>query len=172
VPNGIFPIPQLHSDLTPRSGSRPGLSARLGTRWRRDKLDQELAGGADPRSSTAHALRAAQLGSAGGRSRLANALVEALGDARGPNLGAFGTKTRRRHAGIRDASDGLLALVLRLRDDRPIEVRGAAMAARLLNDRSSPLHRESGPDLQNALRAAYTALDTPDSSTRDLAAAA
>jgi hypothetical protein len=107
-----------------------------------------------------------------GRSRLANALVDALGDARGPNLGTFSLRTRRRHAAIRDAADDLLALVLRLRDDRPIEIRGAAMAARLLNDRGSPLHRDSGQDVRDALRAARTALDTADPAGRDLAAAA
>jgi hypothetical protein len=170
VPNGIFPVPQFHSDLTPRVRSRPSLFARLRTRWRRDKLDQQLAGGADPRSSTTLGLRAAQLGSASGRSRLANALVEALGDARGPNLGAFRTKTLRRHAATRDASDELLALVRRLRDDRPIEIQGAAMAARLLNDRGNPLHRDSGQDLQDAFRAARAALDTPDSATEELSA--
>jgi hypothetical protein len=170
MPSGIFPVPQFRSVPTPRS--RPSLFARLRTRRQRDKLDRQLAGGADPRSSAALTLRAAQLSSASGRSRLANALVEALGDARGPNLGALRLKTRRRHAATRDASDDLLALVLRLRDDRPIEIRGAAIAARLLNDSGSPLHRDGGRDLQDALRAARTALDAPDSATQDLPAAA
>jgi hypothetical protein len=172
VPNGIYPVPQFRSDPTARERSRPSLSARLRTRWRRDELDRQLAGGADPRSSARLTLRAAQLSAASGRSRLANALVDALGDARGPNLGAFRLKPRRRDAATRAAADDLLALALRLRDDRPIEIQGAAMAARLLNDRSSPLHRDGGQDLQDALRAARTALDAPDSATQDLAAAA
>jgi hypothetical protein len=172
VPNGIYPIPQFRSDPNPHGRSRPGLFARLRTRWRRDRLDQQLARGADPESSTELSLRRAQLGSGRGRSRLANALVEALGDARGPNLGAFRMQTRRRHAEIRDAADDLLALVLRLREDRPIDVRGAAMAARLLSDRGSPLHRDSGEDLQVAFRAARIGLDAADPASRDLAAAA
>jgi hypothetical protein len=172
VPNGIYPIPQFRSDPNDHRRSRPSLFARLRTRWRRDKLDQQLARGADSESSTELSLRRGQLGSGSGRSRLANALVEALGDARSPNLGAFRMQTRRRHAAIRDAADDLLALVLRLREDRPIDVRGAAMAARLLSDRGSPLHRDSGEYLQDAIRAARIGLDAADPASRDLAAAA
>ena len=153
VPNGIFPIPQLHPDPTPQG------------------LDEQLARGVDP-ESTELRVRAAELRSHRGRSRLANGLVEALGDARGGNLGAFRIRTRRRHAAIREAADDLLPLVLRLRDERPIEVRGAAMAARLLNDRGSPLHGDDAEALQGALRAAQAALDAADAETRSLPTAA
>ena len=64
------------------------------------------------------------------------------------------------------------AQVLRLRDERPIEIRGAAMAARLLNDRGSPLHRDDAEELQGALRAAHAALDAADPAPRSLPAAA
>jgi hypothetical protein len=106
------------------------------------------------------------------RARLANALVAALGDARGANLGAFRLKTRRRHEAIRKSADDLLALVLRLRDDQPISVRGAAMSARLLSDGASPLHRDSAHDLQHAIRTARFALDADGAEIRDLPAAA
>jgi hypothetical protein len=158
VPNGVFPVPKFRP--TPSSvGRRPSLAARVRTRWSRDRLDHELAHGADPDTSTDLGLRAAQLRSPAERARLANALVEALGDARGPNLGAFRLKTRRQHAAIRESADDLLALVLRLRDDQRISVRGAAMTARLLSDGASPLHRDSGKDLRQAIRAARFALD-------------
>jgi hypothetical protein len=65
-----------------------------------------------------------------------------------------------------------LALVLRLRDDQPISVRGAAMSARLLSDGASPLHRDSAHDLQHAIRTARFALDADGAEIRDLAAAA
>lgn len=172
MPNGIFPIPQFRDAPTPGARPRPSMVTRLRTRRRRNELDRQLAGGADPESSAALGLRAAQLSSADGRSRLANALVETLGDARGPNLGAFGMKTRGRHAAIRDATDDLEALVQRLRGDQPIEIRGAAMAARLVDDRGSVLHRGSGQDLEDALRAARSALDTADPVSPILAAAA
>jgi hypothetical protein len=172
MPNGIFPVPQFHSDPTPRTVMRAGLVARVRTRLRRNELDEQLACGVDPETSVDIRLRAAQLRSTKGRSRLANALVEALGDARGPNLGAFRMRTRHRHAAIREAADDLRPLLLRLRDERPIETRGAAMATLLLNHRGSPLHHESGPELQVALRAARAALDAADPPGRSLATAA
>lgn len=172
MPSGIFPVPQFHSDPTPRAAMRAGLVARARTRLRRNELDEQLARGVDPETTVELTLRAAQLRSNGGRSRLANALVEALGDARGPNLGAFRIRTRRQHSALREAADNLQLLVLRLRDERPIEIRGAAMASRLLNDRGSPLHHGNGQELQGALRAARAALDAADSATRNLATAA
>ena len=171
MPSGIFPVPKFRS--TPSSvRSRPSLAVRVRTRWRRDRLDEELARGADPAATVELGLRAAQLHSPAGRTRLANALVETLGDARGPNLGAFTTKARRRHAAIRECADDLMALILRLRDDQPISVRGAAMTARLLSDGASPLHSDSGQDLQRAIRAARVALDATGAATQDLATAA
>ena len=46
------------------------------------------------------------------------------------------------------------------------------MAARLLNDSESPLHRDSAPELQEVLRAARAALDASDPATLSLATAA
>lgn len=53
----------------------------------------------------------------------------------------------------------LRALVARLRDDRPIDIQGAAMTARLVNDRSSPLYRDGGQRLGSAVLSARLALD-------------
>jgi hypothetical protein len=172
MPNGIFPVPEFRSNPSRAVRTGPSLAVRIRTRGGRNRLDDELARGTDPSVSPELRLRAAQLRSPAERSRLANALVEALGDARGPNLGAFRVKTRRQHAAIRDYADDVLALVLRLRDDRPIDVRGAAMTARLVNNGASPLHRESGQDLQDAILAARVALDVTQRATPDLARAA
>jgi hypothetical protein len=169
MPSGIFPVPEFRSIPVRR---RPTLAARTRMRWTRKRLDEELARGADPEKSAELRLRAAQLRSRSERSRLANALVDTLGDARGPNLGAFRMKTRRQHAVIREYADDVLALVGRLRDDRPVETRGVAIAARLVDDGASPLHRNGGRDLQHELRAARFALDTPAATAEDLAAAA
>jgi hypothetical protein len=65
-----------------------------------------------------------------------------------------------------------MALVLRLRKDEPIAVRGAAMTALLVRGRSSPLRHGDGRDLHYAIRAAHVALAAPDRGTHDLAAAA
>ena len=172
MPSGVFPVPRFRPTPSGRGGTRPSLAVRVRTRWTRNRLDHELAHGADPGTSAELSLRSAQLGSPAERSRLANALVEALGDARGPNLGAFTLKARTQHAAIRESADELQALVLRLRDDQPISVRGAAMTARLLSDGASPLHRDSGQDLRHAIRAARFALDATGVAAEDLAAAA
>ena len=170
MPNGIFPLPEFRPPRHVRT--RPTLAVRIQTHWRRNRLEEELSHGADPATSAELSLRAVQLRSPAERGRLANALVETLGDARGPNLGAFTVNTRRQHAAIREYADDLLALVLRLRDDQPVDVRGAAMAARLLHDRESSLHRNPGQDLQQEIRAARLALDATGSTTHGLAAAA
>jgi hypothetical protein len=170
VPPGIFPVPKLRP--TAADPGRPSLALRVRMRRRRNHLDDELAQGADPAVSSELGLRAAQLRSHAGRSKLAKALVEALCDARGPNLGAFRMKTRRQHVAIREAADDLLALVLRLRDGEPIHVRGAAMTARLLNDGASPLHHDNRQDLRHALRAARVALDSTGRAAQDIPMAA
>jgi hypothetical protein len=170
VPPGIFPIP----NFRPSAGdpTRPSLGLRVRNRRRRDRLDSELARGVDPSASAELGLRAAELRSASGRRELANALAETVGDARGPNLGAFRMKRRRKHAAIREAADDVLGLVQRLRDGEPIDVRGAAMTARLLNDGASPLHQDSPQDLRQAIRVARVALGPTGRATEDLAKAA
>ena len=170
MPPGVFPVPKFRPTTT--DPARPSLALRVRTRRRRNRLDDELARGADPAASSELGLRAAQLRSEVGRRKLANALVKAVGEARGPNLGAFRAKTRRQHARIRQYADALLALVLRLRDDQPIDVRGAAMTAQLVNNRRSPLYREGGQDLQDALLAARDALEVTHPATHVLAKAA
>jgi hypothetical protein len=172
VPSGIFPVPKFRS--TPRRGvgTRPGPVVRMRTRWRRERLDDELACGANPAASAELRLRAAQLRSPAERSRLANAMVEALGDARRPNLGAFRLKTRRQHDVIRESADDLMALVARLGEDQPISVQGAAMTSRLVRHGATPLRRGNGQQLRHAIRAAMVALDTSGWQTSDLATAA
>jgi hypothetical protein len=71
-----------------------------------------------------------------------------------------------------ECADDLTALVLRLRDDQPIAVRGAAMTARLLNNGASPLHRDNAQNLRHAIRAAQVALDATGCDTQDLETAA
>lgn len=137
------------------------LGARIRTRLRRKKLDDDLARGGDPAASPERRLRAEQLNSPGERLKLANTLVEALGGARMNHLGPFRRKLRERDAAIRGSAEELLALARRLRDGEPIEVRGAAMAARLVRDRASPFNGPSVAELRAELCAAYAALDSP-----------
>jgi hypothetical protein len=67
-----------------------------------------------------------------------------------PSWGISGCE-RGDTSALREPADDLPALVLRLRDDHPTDVRGAAMTSLLLNDGASPLHRNSGKDLRRAL---------------------
>ena len=136
MPNGVFPVPKFRH--VPHARTRPSLAVRVRTRWRRNRLDEELAHGVDPATSAELSLRAAQLRSPAERARLANALVETLGDARRSEPRAFTVKARRQHAAIREYADDLLALVLRLRDDRPVDVRGAAIDRLAAERRSEP----------------------------------
>jgi hypothetical protein len=159
MPSGVTPVPQFHWKPSPPSGTHPTLTLRMRTRWRRDRLDDELASGADPASSPELSLRAAQLKSREVRLRLANAIVEKLGRAHEPNLGRFTPAGYRQHAEVREYADNLRALVARLRDDRPIDLQGAAMTARLVNDRTSPLHRHGSDSLGSAVLSARLALD-------------
>ena len=172
MPSRVFPVPKFRSEPRRTVVKRPSLAVRIRTRWRRSRLDDELARGTVPGDSAELTLRAAQLRSPAERSRLANALVDALGAARGPNLGAFTKKARRRDAQIRESADDLLALVQRLRDQRPVNLRGAAMAARLVNHARSPLHQVGDQDLGHEIRAARTTLEATRPTPEHLAAAA
>ncbi len=172
MPSGVFPVTKFRPRPRTRMLGRPSLAVRARTRLRRKRLDEHLARGADPGASAELALRAAQLRSPSERSRLANALVEAVGNALGPNLGAYRTKNRRRDDAIRECADEVLALALRLRDDRPVAVKGAAMTALLVSDKTSPLRRADAEDLRPAIHAARAALDDAGPANSDLAAAA
>jgi hypothetical protein len=162
MPHGIDAVPK-HPESRELAETGPNLDVRIRTRIRRSRLDSQLAHGADSTASAERALRAAQLQSTAERARIANALVEMLGDARRGE--PMTLRPRPQRAAVREAADDVLALVLRLRDARPAAVRGAAMAARLVDDRTSPMHRHDTGDLREAIRAAASALDA----TRDLA---
>jgi hypothetical protein len=57
VPNGIYPVPQFHSNPGHPTIRRPSIALRLRTRWKRNGLDGALARGADPAASTQLSLR-------------------------------------------------------------------------------------------------------------------
>jgi hypothetical protein len=168
MPNGIFPVPTVRTNDSART--RWGLRTWAVTRLRRNRLDRQLAAGVKPSTLTPLGLRAAQLGSANGRARLANALVETVGESRRGEPVNIGRKEHR--ADVRTEADALLALALRLREPTPIDVRGAAMVALLVNDGASPLNRRSDRRLADALTEAHAALIPPHELEHELAAAA
>ena len=167
MPLGPFPLPDL--DTPPRPAHEPSrFWARMRTRWSRDQLDEELSAGTDPRASAELSERASQLRSEPVRARLANTLIDPLvaGGARG--LLTLGARPRR--AALKRNLDELVPLVERLCDGRPIDVRGAAMTARLVSDTRGPLYRKG--DLRYALRSARMALDERAAGGRQLRRAA
>lgn len=167
MPNGIFPIPGFRSQPAHSATSRPSLAVRIGTRWRRNRLDEQLAHGAEPGSDPELNLRAAQLRSPAERSRLANELMRTLGNAGKPELVPL--KPRPQSVEVLKRAEALLAIVERLRDDQPVGVQGVAMTARLLTDSTGPLHRDGQQDLDPAIRATRRALDAAAPATRERA---
>jgi hypothetical protein len=135
----------------------PVLAARIRARIARAELDCELATGTDPAGSDELGLRAEQLSSPAERARIANALVEALGDARrGPPMTV---RARPQREAVRAVADEILALAQRLRDEEPVGISGVAKAARLVDDRSGPLYRHNAGDLEQAIASAHGGLD-------------
>jgi len=169
MPYGVFPVPKGRDSGNSRT-TGPSLAVRIRTRFGRAELDSELARGADRADSAELALRAEQLTSPAERARIANALVESLGDARRGE--PMTLRLRPQREVVRDATDDILALVLRLRDDRPVGIPGVAAAARLVDDRRSPMYRDDAGDLHDAIRLAQVAIEEggnrPPSSRREL----
>jgi hypothetical protein len=154
MPLGPFPFPDFATP--PRPAREPSrFWARMRTRWRRNQLDDELSTGADPRASAELSVRASQLRSEPERARLANTLVDPLVAGRASELLTIGARPRR--TALKRNLDELVPLLERLCDGRPIDVRGAAMTARLVSDTEGPLYRKG--DLRHALRATRVALD-------------
>jgi hypothetical protein len=156
MPYGVFPVPE-SPDSDKSQGTDTSLAVRIRTRLGRAELDSELAHGSDPAGSAELALRAEQLSTPAERARIANGLVEALGDARRGE--PMTLRPRPQREVVRDAADGILALVLRLRDDRPVGIAGVAAAARLVDDRRSAMFRTDAGDLHDAIRSAQTSMD-------------
>jgi hypothetical protein len=168
MPNGIFPVPAFKTVPPRQASARSPLRVR--TRWQRNQLDEQIASGAETTASAELNLRAAQLRSNAERERIANALAEAVGESRRGDPVTVRVKPHRTE--VRARADELLSLAARLRDDLPVDVRGVAMAARLIDDRKGPLRTMSGRSLQEEIESARQALDTRREIAAGLRAAA
>ena len=131
----------------------PGLMTRIRTRLLRARIDRQLAHGTDPADGPELTLRAEQLDAPSARARVANLLVEAVGDARRGEPVALRVRPQREV--VRAAADDILALALRLREGRPMSTAAVATAAWLARGRSSPMYREGAGDLREAVRFAH-----------------
>ena len=157
MPNGIYPHPLVPGQSPP---AHSDLGLRLRVWWDRGRLDELLARGADPASSAALRLRAAQLGNIGERFALARRLQAVVRDAAQGRPSAFSVQVSPRRDVVVACSADLIALAQRLADDLPIDVQGVAMVSRLLTDGASPLYYGSASrPLRYTVRSARLALD-------------
>lgn len=120
------------------------------------RLDRQLAAGTSPGASELLALRAQRITRRHSRLRLAEDLARAAFEAEDTTPGAVRPHPRELSA----ARTVLDVLDRRLRDREPVTARGAALLRVLTRDKTSPLHRPSGPgELGSRLRGAAAALE-------------
>jgi hypothetical protein len=106
-------------------------------------------------------LRAQQLASPVMRAELASRVSGAVELAdRGFEPTTITTRIPIRRTRVRACRRWLLQIVQRLRDDRPLAVRGLAMTALLLEDDSGPLYADGPPgELEKTVRTTLVQLD-------------
>jgi hypothetical protein len=133
--------------------------ARVLARLRAHGLDQRLAAGADPASSTLLALRAAALVARDARDDLASDLERILVLAERPELRRLGAVPIQRHQ-VLDAAGVLRRLIALLRGRQPVSPRGVAIARRLVVDGTTPVYaRAPRGAVANAVRDAIAHVD-------------
>ena len=158
MPNGVYPPPKINP-ISP--------ALRLRVRMHRFDLDDQLAHGANPRSTRELSLRTQQLLSE--RERLAAGIERALESARRPSV--FSARIPVRREQTLECAGEIHALADRLRRDR-LDVHGVAMTSQLLHDGASPLYHDSGVSLLYAVRSGRLALDPIGESFEDVPVAA
>jgi hypothetical protein len=141
---------------------------RLRAWWQRDELDEQLEHGAQPPigANTPLAHRAAQLRRRSTRNAMAAALENAVREAH--KAWSVSARLPLARAEVRACAVDLVALALRLRADEPIDLRGAAMVARLVLNGTSPLYGDGRIPLRLVARSARLALDPPALTPLDL----
>ena len=134
-----------------------GIWLRVLTMWSAADLDRRLARGTDPMVSDELSLRVGQLRSVGTRTRLGCELRRAVQLATGRRAPLI--TTRLQGPAIRENDALLLRLADRLDGGDLLGVRGLALTARLVSDRSGPLYRSGvGGSLKATVLEALDAL--------------
>jgi hypothetical protein len=149
--------------LRPDNNRGPSLWLRWRVHLKRLSLDSALADGANPAKSDQLALRAEQLASPRERERLAAAIDNLfLLATMGPGPEATVSLVRAPFDSYRIAANrsGLTELAAKLRRQRPLNLRGLAMASILIEDGRSELYAHTPTDqLKPAIAATISALD-------------
>jgi hypothetical protein len=120
------------------------LTLRLRVFVRRQRLDHQLAEGADPHTDPALGLRAAQLCRARTRRVIARRLRRSLRTAPKATAPGRGSRSLLRDQ-ILAESDALMDLIRRLEAPGPAEPMGVALARLLVTDPVGPLSVQSEP---------------------------
>jgi hypothetical protein len=153
------PLPR-YCDRLGAQLDRPALALRVLVFASRRSLDDALADGASPVWTPELALRARQLVSRSSRQQLATSLERLVTEAQrsvSPCAVAAVPLPRRE---ILQAQTPLFSIAARLRDERPVYVRGVALLSRLLSDGSGPAYNpRAGGSLRRAVGAIAAALD-------------
>jgi hypothetical protein len=141
----------------PRRGSlRSSWRIVLRCRLRRNAIDRELAGGADPDSNECRHLRASELTGESKRHALAAAYERhILAATSSPPLDVLPVNWR----GVRAATPRLDRLTERLREDPGVRAQGVARARLLLTDGDSALYaKDDGSSLVDEVRSTLALL--------------
>jgi hypothetical protein len=166
-----FEVDMRHSE--PRVAVSRSLALRLRVAASRDRLTRELAEGAEPGSSPAREVRAAQLTSDRRRRQLARTLSRTINEVHKPGLTPSRVVIVNR-AQIVQAEDAINAMVARLRHAEPVRAEGMAIAERILTcaDRSPLYNRAEAGALRRQVLVATAALDEGDRADLELPIAA
>ena len=134
-----------YSRSTGDDSASASIKLRLTVAARRDALTQMLAEGTNPTSSPELALRASQLTGDRRRSDMVRTWRRILNEARRPSVTrALGSIVNRR--AVLEAQDAIEAMIARLGSPEAIEVKGMAMAERIVTDGlASPLYDHAEP---------------------------
>lgn len=132
IPRRSPEIPGRHSS----AWSAPWLAMRV---WLgRDRLDRELAEGANPETDSARRLRSRQLSSRRGRRHVAAKLRWLAAEARQPTHSTWAVVPPLNHQQLEEAQDSLLMLADRLEHATEPCPRALALASFLIHDPFSP----------------------------------
>ncbi len=128
--------PAVATEPEPASASR---AVRLSVRWHRRRLDGELASGATPETSPAHALRAHQLTTRPQRRAVSRALRRVVERAEDPRVAVCAAAPVCRGP-VMQWREGLLGLADRIAAPVAVNPCGVARALVLLGDGCGPLY--------------------------------
>jgi hypothetical protein len=142
----VAPIQRLAVTGRKRRRGGPTLEDRLIARMLAPWLDGELARGLGASLSKAHAARAEQLTSEGGRRKLARRLDKLVDRAQNPRPAGPIPVLPLCHEQIRDAMPLILAVRARLLSGWPVTAQGIAYLKILLSDRRGPCYARSQRD--------------------------